>query len=281
MNAVPESIDFRRPPPPIVRRRLAGHPDFTYLAWLGPDPDPDRFLVLVHGISRQADFMMRAFVNLAEKDNYSLLAPEYNYRTYSDYQRLGREGLGERADEAFLGMLADAGDLLGMGSGFDLFGFSGGAQFAHRFAYAYPGRARTLSLAAAGWYTAPDERRRYPYGLKSTKRLPGLTFSADGVTDVPTLTIVGENDTARDTNLRKRQRVDTVQGRHRVARARWFHRAILEAAERSGKYGLHEYLELPATGHDFATAAHTGGLVNEVFSFIERAKRQNIQENAR
>lgn len=281
MIAVPETIRFHRPTAPIIRRTLPEHPDFSYLAWPAPEPDPDRFLVLVHGISRQADFMMRAFVDLAEQYNYSLLAPEFSYRTYSDYQRLGRKGLGERADLAFLGLLADARARLGAGHEFDLFGFSGGAQFAHRFAYAYPARARSLSLAAAGWYTAPNPRRRYPYGLGSTRRLPGLTFSADGVTTVPTLTIVGEKDTVRDTTLRQRERVDIEQGQHRVARARWFHGAIRDAAEKNGHYGLHEYLELPTTGHDFATAAHTGSLVNEVFSFIERAHREEILENAR
>ena len=258
------------PAVPMIRRTLPGYTDFSYLAWLSPDPDPKRFLVLVHGISRQADFIMRAFVGAAERYNYSLLAPIFTYRSYPDYQRLGRSGLGERADLSFMGMLDDARQRLGMAAEFDLFGFSGGAQFAHRLAYAYPGVARSIVIAAAGWYTQPDPRRRFPYGLRRSRRLPGLRFKADGILATPTLTLVGDRDTQRDDMLRKREIVDCVQGGHRLARARWFHRTLSRLAVRRGFVDRHEFLKLPDTGHDFATAVQTGGLVQATLSFCDR-----------
>ena len=44
----------------------------------------------------------------------------------------------------------------------DLVGFSGGAQFAHRFAMLYPGCVRRVVVAAAGWYTYIDPSRPFP-----------------------------------------------------------------------------------------------------------------------
>ena len=35
----------------------------------------------------------------------------------------------------------------------NLFGFSGGAQFAHRYAMAHPGSVNALVLTAPGWFT--------------------------------------------------------------------------------------------------------------------------------
>lgn len=44
------------------------------------------------------------------------------------------------------------------GARFAMFGFSGGAQFAHRFLYLYPGRLRAVALAAPGLVTLLDDR---------------------------------------------------------------------------------------------------------------------------
>ena len=48
---------------------------------------------------------------------------------------------------------------------FYLFGFSGGAQFAHRYVLAHPDRVAAAGIGAAGWYTFPDSATPYPYGL--------------------------------------------------------------------------------------------------------------------
>lgn len=278
MNNHVETTRSTVPPEPMIRRTLPGYADFSYLAWLSPDPDPRRFLVLVHGIARQADYIMRAFVGAAERYNYSLLAPVFTYRTYPDYQRLGRSGLGERADLAFMGMIDDAARRLGMAPEFDLFGFSGGAQFAHRLAYAHPGVARSIVFAAAGWYTPPDSPKRFPYGLRRTRRLPGARFDADGILSTPTLTMVGDRDTQRDDMLRQRDIVDRVQGGHRLARARWFHRTLSQLTIQRGFVDRHEFLELPDTGHDFATAVQAGGLVEATLSFCDRQAQPYPEE---
>jgi predicted esterase len=55
-------------------------------------------------------------------------------------------------------------------------GFSGGAQFAHRFAYAHPERTQAVAAHSAGWYDPPPSwARQVPFlvtvGLEDTQRV--------------------------------------------------------------------------------------------------------------
>ncbi len=250
-------------------RTLSSIPDFQYFVRLSPNPDPSRVLVLVHGISRQPSFMLRCLADRADELDYTLMAPVFNHRSYSDYQRLGRDGRGQRADLAFRAMLMDAGVCLGLEGPVHLMGFSGGAQFAHRFVYAHPGVVRSLTLAAAGWYTAPDRRVQFPYGTAPNSRLPDLNFDIDSLLRTPSLTLVGERDTVRDAAVRRSPRLDKRQGRNRLTRARWFHRRLEKLAAAEGYGRLHRFHELPRTAHDFGEAVMRGGLADQLFAFCE------------
>jgi len=270
MNALSQLDPGHGPGLPVRRtlvRRL--NERFTYLLRLPTVFDPTRVLVTVHGISRNASFMLSSLGELAERHGYTLLAPQFGQRSFPDYQRLGRQGSGARADLALLMMLADARREIGIGDPVDLFGFSGGAQFAHRFAMAHPGVSRTVSLAAAGWYTDPGGRRRYPLGTRSTRRLPGLRFEPRGLLDTPTLVLVGDQDVERDSALRRRDWLDRIQGRTRLERARWFQRRLVRLAD-PARSVQHEFLVLDRTAHDFAQAVFNGDLATHLFEFCER-----------
>lgn len=259
-----------KPRPRVLRRRLEAHEGFAYLLRVPVTPDPNRVLVLVHGIARQADYMMHALAEHAERYNYTLVAPVFGYRYYDDYQRLGRRGRGRRADLALRAAMDDLVEHVGAGRRFHLFGFSGGAQFAHRFIYAWPDDVRSVTLAASGWYTAPDPDVRFPYGTGISAKLPELRFDARNLASTPTLTLVGDRDRLRDPGLRQVDRVDFVQGRNRVARARWFHDAIKSLADASGVAVEHSMEILDNTAHDFGEAVYQGGLADKLFAFCER-----------
>ena len=81
------------------------------------------------------------------------------------------------------------------GDRFYLTGYSGGAQFAHRYAFAYPRRVAALAVCAAGWYTFPDPGLVYPHGLRLGGRLPGVTFNPAAILRVPAVAFVGARDT--------------------------------------------------------------------------------------
>jgi len=278
MNAVDPNNVETSAVPKILRRRLSEHPGYSYLLRFPETPDADKLLVVVHGIARQADYMLQALAGEADKHGYTLIAPVFSYRDYPDYQRLGRSGLGQRADLAVAATLADLREHLGFSAGFHLFGFSGGAQFAHRFVYGHGEPVRSVCLASAGWYTPPDSGKRFPHGTDKTARLKDIRFDALRLARTSTLVVVGDKDTDRDEALRTTARVDNAQGRDRRQRAEWFHRRLKRLAKRAEYSALHEFALLENTRHDFGEAVHQGGLAGILFDFCERAARHSKED---
>jgi poly(3-hydroxybutyrate) depolymerase len=114
-------------------------------------------LIVVHGVGRRARSSAEQLVFLAERFGVILLAPLFSEERYPDYQYLGLTGQGERADHALERIVSDYITYTGRAADkLYLFGFSGGAQFAHRFTMAYPERVARLVTGSAGWYTFPD-----------------------------------------------------------------------------------------------------------------------------
>ena len=70
------------------------------------------------------------------------------------------------SDQALIALIERVFDDAGRDPGpVHLFGFSGGAQLAHRFAMLHPHLTAAVYAMAAGWYLLPDESIPYPYGL--------------------------------------------------------------------------------------------------------------------
>ena len=256
----------------VFVRALSGLNGFEYYIRPSRHPDPGRILVAVHGISRRAGFMIRALANAADKDNYTLVAPLFNHGRYSDYQRLGRKGRGQRADLAFLAMLEDVAQLLDFDFRPHLLGFSGGAQFAHRLVSAHPDCVQSLVAAAAGWYTSPNPDLPFPRGTRSSKKLENVTFDYCALARTPTLVVIGDQDCRRDRSVRRTEALDREQGLNRLERARWFHRQLSS----QGPFHAtpqHEFQILPNTDHDFGRAVANGGLDERTFRFCDKHAR--------
>jgi pimeloyl-ACP methyl ester carboxylesterase len=228
---------------------------------------PGRTLVSVHGISRNARDHARLLAPLAESYGTTLIAPYFDDDLFSDYQRLGRRGRGERADLALNEIVIDA---LGMPAPpkIRLFGYSGGGQFAHRYALAYPHRVAALALAAPGWFTFPDVDRPYPYGLGLDDSLPGIHFDPDEFLRIPTLVLVGAHDIERNASLRRSRRLDRFQGRDRVARGKRWIRAMKHAARERGYNTRYRFRCLPNTDHDFVASMTRDAMGVTVFRFL-------------
>ena len=177
--------------------------------------------IAVHGITRNAAEQADFFSSFAERYGVVLIAPLFPEDRFRDYQRLGREGKGKRADFALDAIVAEVGSLFGARtSKLYLFGFSGGGQFVHRYAMAYPERVARVALAAAGWYTFPDPTMDFPLGIKRTSGLPDISFNLARFLSVPTCVLVGENDVLRDPVLKKSRRIDRQQGVTRLERGK-------------------------------------------------------------
>ncbi len=248
--------------------RIAGRDDHPPYWLAGAADDPaSPLLVAVHGISRNAEAHARAFHETARRCGWTVMAPLFDATRYPDYQRLGRRG--RRADLGLLAALADLEARRGRPvRRFSLFGFSGGAQFAHRFALAWPHLVDVLLLAAAGWYTMPDPDLRYPYGLAPCRRLPDLVFRLEPFLRRPIRVFVGSEDIERDETVRSGSRLDALQGTNRLERARRWCAALETAAHRRG-LAVDVVLQLlPGAGHDFAACVDParGRLVERIFT---------------
>ncbi|MGI9431365.1 MAG: alpha/beta hydrolase [Myxococcota bacterium] len=250
----------------VLRRVLQTDPGQEYLIY-APNPrgHDSPIVVSVHGVSRNVDEHARLLAPYCEKYGANLVVPHFTAEEHPDYQRLGRLGRGKRADVSLNMMLGEVALLTGASAErFHLFGFSGGAQFAHRYLMAHPHRITSAVVASAGWYTWPDPTTRYPYGTRMSKSLPGVRFDAEEYLQVPIHVIVGAED-LESRGLRRTDRVDAQQGVSRVERARRWVAAMNEFAEAHGLKSLVTYEELKGAGHSFGRSILRSGLGERAF----------------
>lgn len=224
-------------------------------------------VVSVHGIARNA--AAHAFRLMDEADQFGLciVAPLFDKTQYGQYQQLEDARTGVRSDLALLDILdaarrltdADQRKIL-------LFGYSGGAQFAHRFAMAHPSRVASTVLVGAGWYTFPNAEDPYPYGLDT--RRSGFTLSLDrgAFASVPQHVIVGDLDVRRDSSLRRSKRLDRTQGLTRLERAQRWVRAMQALAPKEQAGANPTYDTLGRVGHSFVDSVEIARLPKHVFA---------------
>ena len=228
---------------------------------------PTRALVTVHGIGRNAMEHALMFAAQAERAGVAIIAPMFSDRRFRGYQTLRKRRHGLAPELSFETML----DELAAASGLDLqrlslFGYSGGGQFAHRYAMVRPGRLHRLTVGAAGWYTFPDAQVCYPQGLAD---LPARLGEIDlpAFLRVPVHVLVGDDDLQRDDALNQTLEIDQRQGLTRVERGqRWV--GALRAEARARQMPARANLSLlPGVTHSFSDAVVHGGMDQAVFDF--------------
>lgn len=225
-------------------------------------------IVLVHGFTRRAAEQIFRFRSLADRANAILIAPYFSKATFGLYQQVADPESGARADLALFDMLEAIGDETGAAiDRVPLFGYSGGAQFVHRLAMLHPARAAITLIASSGWYTFPDERLPYPYGIANSP-LPGK-IEPEQFLAVERHIFIGAQDTGRGENLRVSAKIDTQQGINRLERAkRWF-QSMEEASRHYGVRPPQATIEIIAgAGHSFANSAHRRSLPERVMTHI-------------
>lgn len=223
-------------------------------------------LVALHGISRNAKAVLEAFSPYAAQMGRVLIVPRFSKRHWAHFQTIGRH----RADRVLLALLAQV-QALGLADTRQvaLFGYSGGAQLAHRFAMLYPQRVAKLHIAAAGWYCLPKAGVDFPMGLGSAQDLAARSSSKLDVATLihrqlpaylrlPLRLYVGQDDIARDPALRKHPTLETHQGTNRLARARSYAAAFHSAAQARGIIPNVTLTELPGCAHSFTDCAQAG-----------------------
>lgn len=227
----------------------------------------DRLIVAVHGISRQYMHQLDAYQQLAEHYGCWLLVPEFHKKAFPQYQQLSKGSSWPRADLALNTVLVAWKHWQKQPHmKIHLCGYSGGAQFAHRYAMTHPQHVASLVLCSAGWYTFPQEDISYPYGIANWPNwLAPSRFTE--MARLPMLVMVGEEDTERDKNLRQSRSIDRQQGRHRLERGQRWSETIAEYKRAHGIIQGIRFCRLPGQKHDFESSAKHSEMMQLIQQF--------------
>lgn len=215
-----------------------------------------RLAVVMHGVLRNAREYLETWREGSQRTGRPVLAAHFDATTwpgargYNLGNVLSADGtLNPRRAWAFTGLrqlIPEAQRQVGLTNpAWDLFGYSAGAQFAHRFALL--GNDPTLghvAVAGAGWFAVPDSGIDWPYGTCHS----GLGVDDSALTRWvrrPLVLLRGEYDRHRDEHLRVGPAAD-VQGP-----TRWDRAAHLLAVARShDPHCRWELIDVPGAGHN-------------------------------
>lgn len=230
-------------------------PEVRYFQVLPKKVDAESpVVVVVHGISRGARELAQTFSILANENGAVVIAPLFDEVHFKGYQRPGMQktAITSRSDLALEAILHEVQENLGVDTKrFRLFGFSGGAQFSHRYALLCPERVMQLVVAAAGWYTVLDNDQSYPYGLGNKTLSPECKLRLNEMLSIPILILSGGDDVHRDPGLNKSKRIDRSQGVNRLERAVSWERSLRDYATASGKDAVLHHTVIADAGHNF------------------------------
>lgn len=155
-------------------------------------------LVVIHGSDFKHELVCRYFTALAEEVGCVVLAPLFAPSGIANPDPNGFKFLRSsyaEYDRVLLDMVDQASERFGCArERFVLFGFSGGAQFAHRFLYVHPGRLHSVSIAAPGMVTLIDPGRPAWVGTRGLGALCGNDLDLQQVQRVTVQLLVGSRD---------------------------------------------------------------------------------------
>ena len=231
-----------------------------------------KVLVLVHGISRNSYEIIDEFSKQADIHGYLLIAPIFTKEFSTDYQRLGRMGKGPRSDYQLMTIINDCKKKLNINfTQFDLFGFSAGAQYAHRFAFAHPNMVKKVALVAAGWYTLPTIDLAYPRGTRIKNQFTDIKFDPQRYLRIKFKVYVGGNDNKRDAALNKSRKIDITQGKNRVSRAKNWVDLMRFQIEKHAIDNSIEMEILTEVEHDFLDCVQNSQLTIKVLNWFNES----------
>jgi pimeloyl-ACP methyl ester carboxylesterase len=200
---------------------------------------PVPVLVALHGFGSNGQEMIAPFVPEAERLGWIVVAPTLNYRNWMDPEQV-------RLDEtefipAIRGIIESLPSQVGapVQSRALMFGFSRGAQLAHRFTFFYPESVRGVVTVGAGTYTLPraelqtpagNQVLSFPFGVSDLARYTGRQFDGTALRRIPFLIAVGDTDNRRADVPRN---WDAIEGANRVERAQTFARSLIDMGVRA------------------------------------------------
>jgi len=212
---------------------------------------------VMHGAGRNGEAYRDHWIEHAEQKNFLLVVPEFSKAAYDDnaYQLgnlFGPKGRRNEPSKWTYSAIEHLFDHVKQLSGntsprYFIYGHSGGGQFVHRLVLFMPEARYERAIAAnPGYYTMPDTKVAFPYGLKSSpagdatlKKVLGRAFTL----------LLGDKDLIRDDpNFRKTPEAD-AQGKTRFERGKNFYATAKQQAEKLGTEFAWKQQTVRGAGH--------------------------------
>lgn len=156
-------------------------------------------LISVHGTGRMQALYRDLFCEFSEYNNCIVLAPLFPANVCQDGNMSGYKYLKEgdiRYDLVLLDMAAEVAQRYRIAvDKVLLFGFSGGAHFAHRFLLLHPHRIKAVSIGAPGVVTLPLQDKPWWVGIGGAHQVFGLDIDPAALAGVAVHLVVGGADT--------------------------------------------------------------------------------------
>ncbi len=220
----------------------------------------------IHGLRRSAAQQIFQLKDLAEAHGMILFAPLFARDQFRHFQSLAVNEAGSYPEDAFDVALADCLQRLDLANpGLFLLGFSGGAQFAHRYVMMGSRTVRKIALMAPGWFTMPDPEQPFPFGLGPSDHLGDRKVDLTGALECPTMLLVGKGDTKRTSSLNQDPIIDAHQGLNRLERGEnWI--AAMQA--RQSGTAIEDLQLIKGGGHNFEKMIHRRGMGEHIFNWF-------------
>lgn len=221
-------------------------------------------LFVFHGAGRNAVEYRNAWIEEANNREFIVITPKFSSSEFpgGDAYNLGNvfedgdnpssSTLNNEQDWAFSviePLFDDIKSQLGNTSEtYDIFGFSAGGQFAHRFTmFKTSARVNKIIASASGWYTVPDTTIEFPYGINNCpiENTPASNyFSTNMIIQIGTL----DNDP--NASALRRNFSSDQQGTNRYDRAFYMFNTSQIIAENLSVPFNWSIIETPGNGHN-------------------------------
>lgn len=236
-------------------------------------PAPLRLIVNIHGTRRDAVTCRDSLIGFADKHGLAVLAPLFPAGLDSPLDIDNFKNLRSKTLHADLRLLDILTEISHLWPGINtdsviLMGFSGGAQFVHRFAYLYHERLDTIVIAAPGSVTALDRDRKWPAGVHDVGDVfVDQVIGIEGLRQIPAiLMIVGEDDGVDVESMELQafiagqsgEKVESVAGMSRVDVIKLLHSNWEENGIRA------DLKTIPSVGHDYTA------LMPSILSWLDK-----------
>ena len=249
-----------------------------------------KIIFVMSGCLRDALNYLKKWIDYADKNNYIIIAPEFDRRHYSigtheygnvidieyDYSsqdiyvpfmkydtkiKSEDDWIYKNIDEIYLDFIQRYNIEK---KGYIMFGHSSGSQFTHRFAMLGNSEYCNKYICAnAGLYTFYDTNKNYPYGIMNLDKYSDRIKAS---LQKEVYILAGKKDT--ESNMLNLLPEDKEEGKNRYERAKNFYNSAKEFANDNGIEFNWEFISMPNVGH------HSKDVIPTAVNIINRKYKE-------